>query len=936
MPPFLRRSILAGLALLGGCAIPNRDNPHDPSVAPITALHFFDATGPGVACLVAADLAGTDHTPVLSATNDLCLGLSAFGSTSRDGSTAGLTFTFVRLDTAGALAESYGTSSLDTLVLPPESLAALPLNRPIAFRVTVHDGLGVANRTSEALLLNRAPRARVTGLRILPVGGSPKTVAFGSKKPAVDDDGDVDLTYCWRFPANAPPSSACTLTADARGVCAPSAKNACFSRSIPTSIAGRFRAELTVYDSLGAASVPAISEVRVGHTSPWLDAKGQTPRRFDWQRFALPSQNAGPTLIAPYDTNRLALLYTALGAYSLRLATTPDLTLDTPLFSPVQLAGIGGAALASDPPRARVWTLSGGPFTPYWLEGFHVTGGTFDPPGTFRLAANIDPAIDPAELSAYLLAADASGDVWSAVRDDTRLFRLDPATLPTTPGNTIPVVTPLDDGAPIGGLAARPGHDEVWVTRSGTSALQRWPSQGTAPLATYDIGTSALAFGPVWIDADRFWVSLGPAGVALVDVADLDPSRPIEEVARTLAEGFPTLVDLVADPASGDLWGASTGGGVVVHVRPDGTSEQFLGLAADLLQVDDEGLLWLAAASWLTRAGSPEPREPVALGLDGPNGGSTFDPETGGLWVPGSDSIESLVADGSLATQIFFDPSSLGDPLLVAPQPVAGGMWVYSALPAGSSSRSIAWLDPFALGDPPTIVLADASGIAQPFAAATVGGDGFLWVSTPDAAQGNHELKQLRPGVAAVRVYDPPTFEDIAAAAVSDVSGAACLGDLYDYTAPTEVRVRWAKPDGTVLNVATVATDGEFVTGVSISPSTVAGGEWCWVAVAEATGTFAGCPAAQVFTSRVRAWDPQNGALRTEISIPGKIRSVVARTANDLTFVVERCAGTIVVGNQLDLVRMTRAAPGLPFVTDEQENVGAPQLLGPSSGRVIP
>lgn len=879
---------LPSVALLAGCLIPERNNPHDPQQSPAARLKIVDVTEAGAAC-PPADLLDVQWPEAAAVSRGHCLALDARGSS--DPQDDALTYLFEVLDSAGnPVTEIFAVNGAPGIaVVPGAVLRAEPLLVAVTFRATVTDGGARSSALASVTLLDSAPIAAVDPPRVIPLGGLPwepagtaVDVLFDGSR-STDPDGDPDLTYCWTFPPDGLP------TPDA--FCGP---EAVVSRTLPTSSPSRLVGTMLVRDDAGAESVIVPIEVAVRAPDAWIypgDYSTDPLARLDQvHRYGiLLSYGIRPAYLPRTGGDRVIT-----GTYTgepenlaiLRVVDWPE-AVDGggPTFS--LPSGFPGVALGADPERGEVWVYR------------HAFSGTsarivvlgLDPAetGLVDLGGSDVPDPYPLDLGSIQGKIRPAGDGVGAwvVRTDHNFLAY------ANRNGAAAAVAPAAVGRRYSDLDVRPGSDEAWVLDEPDLAaaspdpaparILRFHAGNANPSDTWETGHD-FARDLVWADADHLWVGLPGGELRLLDVGILEEG-PGDELSFEAATDFAIVLpvdpsEVFVDADAGGLWAASVAEQTVYLSRGGGVASYPAG--AYILFVESQGALVFeetVAPYQVARALAPS-RDGRAITVPrGPARPQGFpDVAGGGVWelLSSEGILNRRASDGSLVKRItrFYPPGSdpavdppgyLPTTSLVRVSPEGRHLWTIETDGQYGPATGL-----FRYDLAPEVPVADPLPLLGPADSAKLALGGLLTgevvfeVSSPATPQSfAWAIPQVAPfpsqsysvvvigtdGSMTERLPLPPAETDVSASR-SMRTNRLCLATIEGAQAgPSRLRVRWVEPQGlpaTVLLADSAGLPQYTYLGVVGTSRDDGDGELCW-AVYGTTGDPG--------ETHYRAWD---------------------------------------------------------------------------------
>ena len=885
MRAFVRVALLLAASVVGGCLIPDRDNPRDPAHRPSPLLLFVDLTTPagGCPCTIGSsgDMActGALSGPIVAVSSrGRCLALDARSSGDPDDSTPALDFDFYvdgdRLDSSGdGLVATNGLFQLSR-----ELRNALPLDVQVEFGVRAEDGGGfVGNAEASVIFTNSRPELRSPPTRTFPLFGLPwlRDVPGGAPDLEVEfraapfvtdaDPSDADhLVYCWSIDGDP------EMCSRDEGV---------FTRSFPHDAPRVIGARVRVSDWPGEPasdaplhpetfSAPAQTRVTIGHGAIWVHDESSIHgvERMDGAFFDLGAISESPVaadLFVPPGGNPLQVAFSwkvSAGTPRLHLGGFPPATSDPfiPLPSNISVAGI-----AADGAHERIWVYYQGaatsgaeePICPPSLVGpDQTTLRGFDATLTERVCVRLPVRLDmPQPLS---LAVAGDGTVWVAKVLTRHLFAVGAA-----PGSSLQTLT-LPGPEVYFGLGTRPNSGEVWAMRRSVSIDSPEPGEMSAVRLTSTSDPSGSAFpldtpfstpGPWWVDDTRFWVQQPGTGLRLLDI-DLVESganlagATIRDVPTQEFADFTLNKAVLADPATSYLW-ARTVDDSAMRVGPNGDVVRFEVDSFQPLFTDPDGALWYQSEAEpnpstyhrLRRGHSPSPtgvvQRVVALSADSQvaraTGGSVW---AGGLLTP---ALFEFGEDGSLLTTVTSYRDDLTGESIAIPavgrirlSPDGTQAWVtgFSFTTFQLFGLHRVALDGSGGGRQVMVGTAgllqmDIAGFFVEPTAPVPGSESFAWTAIDTGS--TTEIVRLDDDGFGATLFELPAAEQPgsqgARGAMSQRSNALCLASFDGDT--SEAVVRRILPDGTTDEL------GRYPAGDSPQALAVThddAGEWCW------------------------------------------------------------------------------------------------------------
>lgn len=907
-----------GAASVAGCALPSRDNPTDPSVAPAAELAVIDTTLPDGSCPAESVVLGSASWPTVSAiSRGHCLALDARGTTSPKGKTV-FHFRFTRIDpVTGDVVDLPAASVSD----PTTGIAVLGTDLRIntlvpgvaaTFRVDAFDGSGFdgahGHATTTLTLLNGAPTANAGPSRSVPAGnwpwmhGQPYDLLFSG---AGSGDPDHDrLSYCWTFLSGGvtttlPCTEAETVTHTA------------------SSTAQTLIATLVVKDGF-LESPPAVTEVKIGDENVWARPDGLGDFELLGPSMSIPVGGDLLTDARELPNDRVAFLQSP--------GASPDLEVDvtafpygTPLDSATIPAQDFGTIAASDD-GSLLWTVTEHQFGPLAVI---ATAFSVDGAGQLTELAQTPPLTSAAGAGQtfswdYRFGAvviDDAGVGYATTPDNTLLCQFSKQTSPATfTCNATP-------GRAYAALTKRPGTPEIWAVQVTDAQDPQAPVAAASIVRILPGGTDEIPLklnqdedvayvgAMQWISADELWIAL-PGEIRRVDANLLAAGATLEDATllRVIVQDTPKKI--VVDALTGTAYVSSTAN-VVYRVSLSGDAVGYPDFD-DPRFVDHDGILWHRDFNHIPTLvrGGPE-RDAVVRRIHYPFFAQpSVDPSTGGLLVtvnaPGA--IERFAEDGTLLSHIT--SAQVGGvegpaPLMIGSEvsPDGNSVWAVSAY-AGSLTNPSA--PPTILGvvrwdltqDPPAgqVVLGTAgmatlsgssvgasdpgqflapgspAGGAAPFAWAT------QYISSTQRRVVTVGLDgTITPIFTIPTAEDPTGIEGHAQAALLPASNDLCLASFDPGTATLRVRRMTTGGTVTTLGTETIA-GGTRLAGIS-GALDASGNDVCWAVVDTVIGPGAAGDCAARGTSHVRAWQAAGAALRS-VDLDGPARGIRGSSEN--------------------------------------------------------
>lgn len=651
-----------GLAVLAvavsSCAIPGRDNPHDPVNAPIARLTLVDAT--------------TNVTGDLVAPWAHAIAFDATASTDRQDDIESCVFA-VHTTSGNPVGEPWETDCFGELHGSPfGEPGALSLSTSYHVQVRVIDARGnfsdapppgIENRR-KFKLTNAEPVADPGIDRVLPREGfpwnpaQPITLTFDGSG-SEDEDGDA-VSYCWTLNIEGVPGTESPCTGEPT-----------VSVSVtPSDYDGNsLTAQLRVRDPLGAYSRSRTARVSFQSLNIWIMpvGTGALERVDSVHRTGIwGGSNAAITATELPASGQVVII----GDVELDLVDgdTRDNTMHvvvpplppksaSPAAVGIDLGGTGLARLASDPRplERRVWLRTS--HAPFATPTFSVMElGNCSGVCSYLSSYIVDASggVTAERLADIPLAFSENGD-----RDGGRLFVDGMGRVFAANGfGSQVVVLDLDgtvtadllpgagQGVIASAIAPRPGTTETWIMlshgldSSSSQSAELHIFEGSTPLRTANIADETIPFGVAWIDTNEFWLGRPGLGLSRVNAETVSTQAftgtvRIEEATVQLVHEVSDVGFMVADRISGDVWFSGLSGNLL-RVSPAGEITDYdIGSSSTLPSfVDSIGALWHSPRGTLSQAFAPSiDGVAVDMGIR-PANMVEYDWQTGGVWFP--------------------------------------------------------------------------------------------------------------------------------------------------------------------------------------------------------------------------------------------------------------------------------------------------------------